>query len=202
MRGIRSVSVCVVIFAAAFLLICSSPASATVYNVDSSDYTRTVTLSNASLMDNFELTAKSGEHIKYTVSAVTSGSCAQLLFSKGHNINMQSQYLVAYSQVSCVQSYSNEFPVGSGDGTDFTVTIATSFPDDMDYTVTIKTFAPAIPDWLVGFLVLIIIVVIVAVIGAVIRGRKRKAAQAQMMPQWQPPQQPPFPPEQPPYPPQ
>jgi flagellar biosynthesis/type III secretory pathway M-ring protein FliF/YscJ len=201
MRGIRSVSVCVAVFAA-LLLICSTSASATVYNVNSSDYTRTVTLSNASTMDNFELTAKSGEHIKYSVSVVTSNGCAQLFFSKGHNINMQSEYLVAYSQENCVQSFSKEFPVGSSDGTDFTVTISTSFPDDMDYTVTIKTFAPAIPDWLVGFLVIIVIIVIVAVIGAVIRGRRKKAAQAQMMPQWQPPQQPPFPPEQPPYPPQ
>jgi len=194
MRGIRSVSVCMAVFAA-LLLIGSTPASATVYSVDSSDYTRTVILSNASIMDNFELTAKSGEHIKYSVSVNTPGGCALLFFSKGHDITMQSQYLVAYSQENCVQSYSNEFPVSSDDGTDFTVTISTSYPDDLDYTVTIKTFAPAIPDWLVGVLVFIVIIVIVAVIGAVVRGRKRKAAQAQMMPPMQPPQQPPFPPQ-------
>jgi hypothetical protein len=211
MRGIRLVSLCVAVFAA-FLIICSAPASAMVYNVDSSDYTRTVTINSSALMDNFEITAKSGQHIKYTVDVVTSGGCAQLFFSMGHNINMQSQYLVAYSQENCVQTFTKEYPVASGSGTDFTVTIATSYPDDMVYTMTIKTFSPAIPDWLIPVLVFVLIFVVVAVIAAVMRSRKRKAAQAQVVPPWQQPQQPlyqqppyqqpPFPPEQPPYPPQ
>lgn len=194
MRAIKTFGVTVVVVAA-FLLISSTSVSATVYNVDSTDYSKSTTLQYTSIMDNYELTAKSGEHVKYSVKADTPGSCAMLLFSKGHNIGMTSQYLIAYSQENCVQSYSNEFPVGSNDGTDFTVTITTDDTFNVNYTVTIKVFAPMIPDWLVGFLVFIIIIVVVAVIGAVIRGRRRKAAQPPMMPPMQPPLEPPLPPQ-------
>jgi len=118
----------------------------------------------SSAFDTFELTAQSGQHVKYTMTVTSTGGCAMLLFVKGHNVNPSSQYYVAYSQENCVSSYSNDFPVASSDGTTFSVVVLTQQSQNVDYSVTIQTYSPAIPDWVLGVVVFLGIVVAVSAI--------------------------------------
>src|SRR5437867_2023026 len=175
--------------AALVALMFTPAAAATNYTVSSNPYSASVTLRSTELWDTHELNASNGQNVAYSFSVTTSGGCASLLFVKGHNANLQSQYYTAYSTVSgnqlnCVTSYSNSFPVGSSDGTLFTVLITTTQNQDVDYTVSVNITTPVIPTWLVGLLAFIGIVVVVALVGALIRRRRRKPA---LMPPMAPP---------------
>ena len=172
---------------AVWLTVGLAPASATTFTVDSANYSKSDSVAS-SAFDTFELTAQSGQHVKYTMTVTSSGGCAMLLFVKGHNVNPSSQYYVAYSQENCVSSYSNDFPVASSDGTTFSVVVLTQQSQNVDYSVTIQTYSPAIPDWVLGVVVFLGIVVVIAVIRTVIRRRRAKA----MPPPMQPPMQPPM----------
>lgn len=183
-------------------------AAATTYTVTANPYSRSDTISIQELWDAYELTAANGARVTYSVTA-SGGGCVMLLFAKGHGITMSSTYYVAYSQESCVSSYSTTFPVGSNDGTDFTVIIATTSSMDVPYTVNVNVQSPGALDT-----ALIILVVVAVIGGPVIVGlllRRRKAARTPPpmvmppayqtpypMPPGYPPQQPP---EQPPTPP-
>src|SRR5437899_12588385 len=102
----------------------------------------------------------------------TPGGCAMLLFVKGHNANMQSQYAPSYSQETCAARYSNTFPVASSDGTQFTLLLATSQSSNVTYTVTANITTPLIPSWVLGLLVVIAIVVVLAIVRSLIRRRR------------------------------
>ena len=194
----------------ALVAISTAPAAtATNYVVSANPYTARATLLNSETWDTHELVAQNGQNVAYTMTVNTTGACLSLLFVKGHNASLSSQYYVSYSEENCVQTYSKSFPVGSSDGTQFTVLLATSYNGDVDYTVSISVTSPAIPSWLVGLLVVIAIIAVLAIVGALIRRRRKPAMMppmapppyvgpgAQMPPQQYPPQQ--YPPQQPPY---
>jgi len=183
-RGIRVTSLCTIALAA-LVVIGSVPSSATVFTVDSPNYSRRTTLNSTSTMDNFELTAATGKHVQYSVAVHTIGGCVDLYFSKGHDIAQQVQlivYYVDFSMTYCNELYSNEFPVEARDGTDFTVTITSTYSGDVDYTLTLRIFTPtAAPPsrsdtaWACGFLILLAILVIVTPVVVILRNRSRRA---------------------------
>ena len=174
-------------------------AAAKTYSVDASPYTATNTLGALDLWDSYELSAPNGAHVTYSVTTSGSG-CVMVLFVEGHSVTMDSTYYVLYSQESCVASYSNSFPVGSNDGTDFTVLVSTTSMSDVTYTVNIGVQPSSLLDIALG-LALIVVIAAVVVVVLVVR-RRRKAARApppaaglqpQMPPPGYPPQQPPRP---------
>lgn len=180
-------------------------ATATTYAVSGSPYTPTNTLGSLDLWDSYELSAPNGAHVTYSV-ATSGAGCVMVLFVKGHSVSMSSTYYILYSQENCVASYSNTFPVGSNDGTDFTVLVATTSMSDVTYTVNIGVQPSSILDIALGLAVIVVIVAVVVVV-LVVR-RRRKAAKAPPMgpqpqmpppgyPPQQPPQQPPLPPSPP-----
>jgi hypothetical protein len=144
----------------------------------------------------YELIAQTDEQVTYSITTTTSGACAMTFFIKGHNVNPQSKYFIAYSQENCAQSYTNTFPVGSRDGTDFTVLILTDYTGDVNYTLAIDIASPAFPTWLPGIGVLAVLVVIGVVIGTV--RRRRRAARMASMPSLVPGLPPATPPPAPP----
>ncbi len=190
MKAIKWMSVCLAVVAV-LIVMGSMPAMATTHTVNSTEYTKNTILDDSEDWDAYELTATSGQHVSYSVTVNSTGDCAQLFFAKGHGFGLASDYYVHYSQENCVTSYSNDFPVGSSDGTKFTIAIITTRTHDVWYTVVIKTYSPAIPDWVLGLIVVIIIIVVVALIKVMLRRRKAKAA----MPPPQSPQEPQLPPQ-------
>jgi len=180
------------VIAVVLLLILSPASSATVFTVDTLNYTKSESLSNSSSMDRFELRATSGEAFRYSVTADTTGSCVQLYFSKGHNLGAYFQYLVMYSQDTCVGSFSDAFSVGSSDGTEFTITITTTDDYEMNYTLNIEEMTASLPAWFCPLFVVIILIGIVVIVVIAIRDRKRKAAmQSMQQPLYVPPPPPP-----------
>ena len=170
----------------------STTASAGTFTVDSARYTKDDSISAVDPFDAHEVTAQSGQHVKYSVTA-TSG-CTELYFVKGHSVSPSSQYYVSYSQENCVGSYSNEFPVDSTDGTQFTVLILTTGTASASYTLTVETFTPAVPNWAIGIIVLVVIIVVIAAIRVAIQRRKAASAPPPLQPPMMPPLQPPQPP--------
>ncbi len=182
-------------------------ASATTYTVTATQYSATNDVSITDLWDSYELTASVGQSIEYSVSA-SGGGCVLLLFIRGHSVTINSQYYSAYSQVNCVPSYSNRFPVASSDGTDFSVLIATTSSTSVTYTVNINVVDPGLGGALLGLFIIFIpiIVIVIVVVLALLRRRKKAtpmppyAAPWPTQPQTMPPP-PVTPPEQPPQPP-
>lgn len=185
-------------------------ASATNHTVNTNPYVASHTLSTTDLWDTYELVLTSGNQVTYTVTVTTSGGCAMLLFVKGHGANMQSQFLVAYSQENCVASYGNTYVENTQYGTDYTVLIATTQSQDIDYTVSITVAAaPALSTAAILGILIIVILVVLVVVFLVIRSRRKPAPMAPMAPppypgQAQPgypgapPPPPGYPPQQPP----
>ncbi len=185
---------------AALVLTVAPDAAAMTFAVDTNPFTASGMLGPFDLWNTYELTAANGDRVAYTVTASGSG-CVMVLFVKGHSVTLSSTYYTSYSQENCVSSYSDTFPVGSDDGTSFTVLVTTSQTTDVAYTVRINVQAPTAID-LALMVVVVVLVVGAPVIAAVVLWRRRKAktpppVQApQPYPPGYPPQQPP-PPAQP-----
>lgn len=179
----------------ALVVVFAAPAaSAATYIVTANPYTATHSLSVTDSWDSYEITASTGSKISYSV-AVTETGCVKLALVQGHGVTLDSQYYIDYSQETCVASYSNTFPVESGEGTDFSVVIMTSMMTGVNYTISISTAAPAGLDPLVVLAVLLpILAVVIVVVVLVARRRKRAVPMAPppYVPAWppQPPQAP------------
>ena len=190
------------VIGAVLLSIDSPMASASIYSVDSTDYWKIETLTPFARADRYELNATSGVRIRYAVTADTAGSCVQLYFSQGHDLPPVFQYLVQYSQEDCVQSFTDDFTVSSDDGTEFTITISTTYDYDMNYTVNVNVSKGIsdliIPDWLCPLLALIVVLIVVMIAIVAVRSRRRNTAMMQAPPPtrqtWRPPPPPPPPP--------
>ena len=203
MGGLMRIGVGMAVLAVALAALAGA-AAATNYTVDGATYTKSTTLSQSETWDDYELAAQSGKTISYSVS-VTSGGCVMLFFAKGHNLNLESKFLVTYSQENCAPSYSNSFPVGSGDGTQFSIVIASDSNSDVPYKLDITVADTPFP-W-VGLVVVVAIIAVFVGIMYAVRSRRRKAMRAPTAPPpypgtppypWAPPAQPPMPPTQPP----
>jgi len=138
------------------IAVCGS-AAAEDFTVASTPYRVNHTLASHALWNTYELNAKDPQRITYTMSITTPGACASLFFLKGHNPGPSSEYFVTFSEESCVQTYSNSFPVEVVDGTKFSVLIATDYNGDVSYSLVIELLTPAIPTWLLGIGILAII---------------------------------------------
>jgi len=136
--------------------VCGS-AAAEDFTVASTPYRVNHTLVSQSLWNTYELNAKDEQRITYTMVIMTPGACASLYFLKGHDPSPRSEYFVTFSEESCVQTYSNSFPVEVADGTAFAVLIATNYNGDVSYSLVIDLLAPAIPAWILGIGILAII---------------------------------------------
>lgn len=139
------------------LIAVGGSAAAEDFTVASTPYRVNHTLASQSLWNTYELNARDEQRITYTMSITTSGACASLFFVKGHNPGSRSEYFVTFSEESCVQTYSNSFPVEVADGTEFSVLIATDYNGDVSYSLVIDLLTPAIPAWLLGVGILAII---------------------------------------------
>lgn len=189
------------------MLLVAPTAGATTTSVTSNPFSASGTLTTTEIWDSFELSASSGSRVTYTVTAA-SGGCVMVLFTQGHSVTMSSSYYISYSQENCVSSYTNTFPVGSNDGTDFSVVVSSTASMDVPYTVNISVAPPSELGAILGVLVIVVIVVIVAVV-LVVRRRRKKVVSVpppyipSMMPPpaYTPPDQTPLPqpPEQPPW---
>lgn len=180
------------------------PTSAQTYTVGSSPYSSTTTLLSSEMFDSHELTAPSGRQVSYSAQ-VTAGGCILLLFTLGHNVNDQSQYLVAYSQETCVPSFSESYTVPSGGGPLFSIVITTEIAGDVAYKLDITTSTPnPVFGILAGILVLVVFGAIIGGIAYAIRRRKRAAPPPiPQYPAYAPgpaPGEAPYPPTQPPPP--
>jgi hypothetical protein len=138
------------------IAVCSSVA-ADDFTVASTPYRVNHTLASQSLWNAYELNARDTQRITYTMSITTPGACASLYFLKGHNPGPLSQYFVTFSEQTCVQTYSNSFPVEAADGTEFSVLIETDYIGDVSYSLVIDLLTPAVPSWLLGIGILAII---------------------------------------------
>ncbi|MGI0148044.1 MAG: hypothetical protein ACREDF_00740 [Thermoplasmata archaeon] len=141
----------------ALLTAIGPPASATDFAVISTPYQVNHTLASDTRWNTYELTASIGQQVKYSITITTTGACASLLFIKGHNPGLRSEYFVTYSKESCVQTYSNSFPVEPNDGTTFSVLIETTYTGDVSYFLAIDILAPLVPTWLLGIGIVAII---------------------------------------------
>lgn len=151
------------------------PASAQTYSVGSTPYSSTTTLLSTDGFDSHELNAPSGRQISYTARA-TAGGCILVLFTLGHNVNDQSLYLPAYSQESCVPSFSKSYTVPSGGGPEFSIVITTEIAGDVAYQLDITTSTPnPIIGILSGIAVLVVLGAIIGGISYAIRRRRRAA---------------------------
>jgi len=177
-------------------------ASALTYTV-TTPYRVDHTLAADASWNAYELTAQNDQRVTYSMTITTSGACAMMFFIKGHGVTPESKYFIAYSQENCAQSYANTFPVGSRDGTDFTVLILTDYTGDVNYTLAIDIASPVVPSWLTGIGVLAVIVVVGVLIRTVRRRRRaaRMASMPPLVPGFPPVMPPPAPPMQPPQPP-
>lgn len=167
--------------------------------VASTPYRVNHTLVSQSLWNTYELNARDEQRITYTMSIMTPGACASLYFVKGHNPGPQSEYFITFSEASCVQTYSNSFPVEVADGTEFSVLIATDYNGDVSYSLVIDLLTPAIPAWVLGIGILAIIGI--APIGFYLLWQRTKAPQVPLPPLppplASPPGSPPTPPTEP-----
>ncbi len=170
------------------LIALAPPAAAANLWVTENPFTVDDTLPGSENWNAYQLNASAGDKIAYTMTVTTSGGCAMLLMTRGHNPTGQSQYDTRYSMDTCGLTYTNEYPVPGGQGTQWSVVIASTQLTDVNYTLTI-TVTPAPPiNWLlVGGILIVVLVVIVALVAAVVMRRKKRAA---AMP---PPAAPPYP---------
>ena len=158
-----------------FLLNGCSTASATIYEVHRPDFVMNAELISPTDGDYYDIHAESSEHIRYSVTADTPGSCVQLFFYEGLGPGMRVR--TDYSMDACVLSYSNEFSTEWGQAKDFTIKIETEYQFYMNYTMSIKLFTPGIPIGAVAALVLIFLTVVIVAVAAfvIVRSQKRTA---------------------------
>lgn len=200
-RGLFAVSVLV-----AMTAMLAAPAVADTYTVNMNPFTESHELYYWEVYDSFELTAGTGDSIKYSVSSQI--GCVYLLLVQGHNANAQSSMYTDYSWTdTCTQSFTKTFVVPSGEGTEFSIVIINpSTVNDVLYTMNIQvTQAPAgFPIWLILVIVVAIAAVVIVVVLLMLRSRKQRAATVMQSPPPYPGQQPMYqqqaPPPQPQYP--
>jgi len=161
----------------------SGVTTAATYTVAASPYTNTTELpptqSSAQSWDAYEIVAAPGDVISYSVSAsalLRPSNCVMLIIGKGHNIDLQTWQpglgnpggAPSYSSYGCVHDYTNRFPVGTGDGREFTVVITTDqepgYPWDVNYTVTIRVDPGPLVPILVGVVLSLIVVLVIVVV--------------------------------------
>jgi len=174
------------------------PAAAQTYAVTGDSYSVTKTLPLAEDFDSHELVAGVGKVISYSVQTV-GGGCVMLILTLGHNVNDQSYYLPAYSQETCVTSYSKSYTVPSGGGPDFSIVILTEIAADVTYKldITMSQSNPAL-GLLGGILILVVIGAIIGGISYALRRRKAARAPPPYVPPPYPTEYPPQAPAQPP----
>lgn len=132
------------------LVAATGSAAAEEFIVVSTPYRVNHTLTAEALWNTYELRARNEQQIRYSMAITTPGACASLFFIKGHNPGPESAYFSTYSQVGCVESYSNTFPVEPADGTEFSVLVAKYSDADVSYSLTIEVMSPAVPAWTLG----------------------------------------------------
>ena len=200
--------------AALLVALLAPPAAASDYVVNANPYNVTNTLSETALWDAYELTAGNGQQVTYTFTVTTPGACAMLLFVQGHTVTTESQLHVAYSQESCVSSFTKTFPVASSDGTEFSIAILTTYSGPVTYNLNVNVAAPGLPPIVIWIVVGALAGAAIGAVGYMIRKRRRPsmpptplpypgtwAPPAPPTPPQVPPESPPMPPGQPPLPP-
>lgn len=170
-------------------LLVAPTAAATTTTVTSNPFSASGTITAAEIWDSFELTASSGSRVTYTVTA-SGGGCVMVFFAQGHSVTMSSSYYVSYSQENCVASYTNTFPVSSGEGTDFSLVVSSTMGTDVPYTVNVSVASPGALDAVLGVLVIAVILVLVPVVLVLLRRRKKVVT---VPPPYMPPMTPPPP---------
>ena len=91
----------------------------------------------------------------------------------GHNMNLDSTYLIAYSQETCVTSFSKSYVVPSGGGPDFSIAITTELEGAVAYQLDINVGSPSAWGAVAGFAVFIVIIAAIAGLFMIARRRKR-----------------------------
>ena len=157
------------------LLSGAHPVLAQTYGVSSYPYSQDRTLPAATEFDSYEITATVGREIRYSVRA-TDGGCILVLLILGHNANENSLYLIAYSQETCVESFSRTYRVPTGGGPEFSIVVTSELQGTVQYHVEIdvgepRSLGPAAAG--IGILVLAVVGAIVA--GVVYSIKRRKA---------------------------
>jgi hypothetical protein len=126
----------------------SGGAMAQDFEVTSTPFRVDHTLSPDAAWNTYGLNAAIEQRVSYSVTVTTTDACVTLLFLKGHGVPSQAKYFETYSEVACVPSYSNTFPVEAADGTAFTVLIDTESQGDVSYHLAIDILTPVVPAWL------------------------------------------------------
>lgn len=175
------------------LLCCPGFAAAEVYTVGKS-YESVDTLLSTDSWNEYRITADSNKKIDYSFEVQGSGTIT-VYFIKGHSVSYSSDYYVFYSEDSPTKSFSDTFPVGSDDGTQFTIAIMSDESEDVTYSAKIKVYDTPATDYICGAIILFFLLFGGLIIGLIIRRRRKRKGQ---MGSPQPPQQPPYQPQAPP----
>lgn len=168
------------------MLCCLGPVTGESFTVDKS-YDSVDTLLSTESWNEYKITADSDKKIEYSFEVQGSGTIMVFLI-QGHSVSLESGYYVIYSKDDSTRSYSNTFPVGSDDGTKFSIAIITDESENVTYHATIKVVETPVTDYLCGVLIFIVIIIVIAAIGVLIRSRRKRRIE------YKPPQQPQYPP--------
>ena len=125
-------------------------ASADNFDVALTPYRVNHILAASAIWNTYELSARNGDRITYSMTVTTPGACATLLFVQGHDVGPKSEFYISYSHEECAGTYSNSFPVEASDGKDFSILIETYYPGDMSYFLAIDILRPPVPAWILG----------------------------------------------------
>jgi hypothetical protein len=134
------------------------------------------TLLNTDAWNEYEINADSSKKVEYSFQVQGDGSI-MVLFVKGHDVDMDSSYYIMYSEDTSTKSYSNTFPVDSGDGTRFTILIVTEETENVTYSAGIKVIDKPVTDLIFGIIIFVVIIIVIAAIGAAWRSRRKRKAE-------------------------